>query len=99
MNHQSILDAAGLAEASITGGTLAVHTPIDGAQIAALHTHGADEVRAMIATGVDAFTAWRTVPAPRRGELVRLLGEQLRAEKEALGRVVTLESGKILQEG
>ena len=99
MNHQSILDAAGLAKADITGGTLAVHTPIDGAQIAALHTHGADEVRAMIATGVEAFKAWRTVPAPRRGELVRLLGEQLRAEKETLGRLVTLESGKILQEG
>ena len=99
MNHRSILDAAGLAEADITGGTLVVHTPIDGAKIAALRAHGAEAVQAMIATGVEAFKAWRTVPAPRRGELVRLLGEQLRADKETLGRVVTLESGKILQEG
>ncbi len=48
---------------------------------------------------VEAFRAWRDVPAPRRGELVRLFGEELRANKEALGRLVTLESGKILQEG
>src|SRR3954464_949720 len=53
----------------------------------------------MIAQGVTAFRAWRQVPAPRRGELVRLFGEELRAAKESLGRLVTLESGKILQEG
>jgi aldehyde dehydrogenase (NAD+) len=61
--------------------------------------HSPEEVRAMIAKGVKAFQAWRTVPAPRRGELVRLFGEELRAEKENLGRLVTLECGKILQEG
>ncbi len=47
----------------------------------------------------DAFLAWRTVPAPRRGELVRLLGEELRAAKEPLARLVTLEAGKIVSEG
>jgi aldehyde dehydrogenase (NAD+) len=99
MAHQSILDAAGLAEADVTGGTLAVHTPIDGTQIAALHSHGAGEVRGMIETGVAAFEGWRSVPAPRRGELVRLLGEVLREQKDSLGRLVTLECGKILQEG
>ena len=52
-----------------------------------------------IAASVEAFHAWREVPAPRRGELVRLFGEELRANKEALGRLVTLENGKILQEG
>ncbi|HEY6374663.1 MAG TPA: aldehyde dehydrogenase family protein, partial [Edaphobacter sp.] len=46
-----------------------------------------------------AFLEWRTVPAPRRGELVRLLGEELRAEAETLGRLVTIEAGKILSEG
>jgi aldehyde dehydrogenase (NAD+) len=61
--------------------------------------HSAEEVGAMIAKGVKAFQAWRTVPAPRRGELVRLFGEELRTEKENLGRLVTLECGKILQEG
>ena len=46
-----------------------------------------------------AFVAWRGVPAPKRGELIRLLGEELRASKDALGRLVTLETGKILPEG
>lgn len=46
-----------------------------------------------------AFLKWRMVPAPRRGELVRALGDELRANKEALGRLVSLEMGKILSEG
>ena len=54
---------------------------------------------AAVARAVAAFEAWRDVPAPRRGELVRLLGEELRREKEALGALVTLEVGKIAQEG
>jgi aldehyde dehydrogenase (NAD+) len=99
MAHADILAANGLMDAEITGGTLAVHTPIDGAEIARLKMHSAEEVGAMIAKGVKAFQAWRTVPAPRRGELVRLFGEELRTEKENLGRLVTLECGKILQEG
>jgi aldehyde dehydrogenase (NAD+) len=99
MAHTDILAANGLTDSEVTGGTLAVHTPIDGAEIARLKMHSAEEVRAMIATGVDAFRTWRTVPAPRRGELVRLFGEELRAEKENLGRLVTLECGKIVQEG
>ena len=99
MAHTDILAANGLTDAEITGGTLAVHTPIDGAEIARLKMQSAEEVRAMIAKGVKAFQAWRAVPAPRRGELVRLFGEELRAEKENLGRLVTLECGKILQEG
>jgi aldehyde dehydrogenase (NAD+) len=99
MAHSDILAANGLKKADITGGTLAVRTPIDGAEIAQLKTHGTKEVRAMVAKGVKAFELWRQVPAPRRGELVRLLGEELRAEKDNLGRLVTLESGKILQEG
>ncbi|MDE1938202.1 MAG: aldehyde dehydrogenase family protein, partial [Alphaproteobacteria bacterium] len=48
---------------------------------------------------VEAFRIWRDVPAPKRGELVRLLGDELRAHKDALGRLVTVENGKILQEG
>ena len=99
MAHTDILAANGLQPAELTGGTLAVQTPIDGAQIALLNTHSAEDVGAMIANGVTAFQVWREVPAPRRGELVRLLGEELRAEKKNLGRLVTLECGKILQEG
>ncbi len=99
MAHSDILAANGLRKADITGGTLVVRSPIDGAEIARLKTHDPDDVHAMVANGVSAFAAWRDVPAPRLGELVRLLGEELRAEKDNLGRLVTLESGKILQAG
>jgi aldehyde dehydrogenase (NAD+) len=54
---------------------------------------------AIITRSQEAFKAWRTVPAPRRGELVRLLGEELRAAKAELGALVTLEAGKITSEG
>ncbi|HEX8626397.1 MAG TPA: aldehyde dehydrogenase family protein, partial [Allosphingosinicella sp.] len=59
----------------------------------------ASEVSAAIGLAQGAFLAWREVPAPRRGELVRLFGEELRAEKDELGRLVTLECGKVLSEG
>ena len=54
---------------------------------------------AACARAAAAFLHWRDVPAPRRGELVRLLGEELRARKEPLARLVTLEAGKIIAEG
>src|ERR687887_721687 len=57
------------------------------------------EEAAAIEAAHAAFVAWRNVPAPRRGALVRLLGEELRAAKADLGRLVTLETGKIAQEG
>ncbi|MFQ5557036.1 MAG: aldehyde dehydrogenase family protein [Acidimicrobiales bacterium] len=99
MPHAEVLEAAGLEPSAISGGTLAVTTPIDGAEIARLVEHSDDDARAMIHRARQAFVDGRSVPAPRRGELVRLLGEELRANKEALGALVTLESGKILQEG
>ena len=57
------------------------------------------EAKAAIGRAHAAFLKWRSVPAPRRGELVRLLGEELRAAKAALGRLVTLEVGKVESEG
>jgi aldehyde dehydrogenase (NAD+) len=99
MAHGDILLGSGLTAAETGDGSLAVHSPIDGSRIALLRTHGPAEVRAMVVRAKAAFGAWRQVPAPRRGELVRLFGEELRAAKESLGRLVTLESGKILQEG
>ena len=74
-------------------------SPIDGAAIGSVAEAGADDVTAACARAQTAFLAWRTVPAPRRGELVRLLGEELRAAKEPLARLVTLEAGKIVSEG
>ncbi|MEK6204271.1 MAG: aldehyde dehydrogenase family protein, partial [Amylibacter sp.] len=99
MNSTKILKAAGFTASELTGGTLVVHTPIDGSEIASLKTHSVQDVLQMIGMGNKAFSAWKSVPAPRRGELVRRLGDELRAEKENLGRLVTLECGKIYQEG
>jgi aldehyde dehydrogenase (NAD+) len=90
-----------LAQLGVTAisGDHVVRSPIDGAEIGRVSYDTPPGTEAKIAASVDAFRAWRDVPAPRRGELVRLLGEELRAHKDALGRLVTLEAGKILQEG
>ncbi|WP_370274865.1 L-piperidine-6-carboxylate dehydrogenase [Pararhodobacter marinus] len=94
-----ILAACGFDKAELAGGTLAVTSPIDGAEIARLAETPVDDMPAIIAQAGAAFDAWRRVPAPRRGELIRLLGEELRASKDALGALVTLEAGKIVSEG
>ena len=99
MSHKQILEAAGLTASDLNGGTLAVHSPIDGAKVACVTETDSAEMPAIIAKSRAAFMAWREVPAPRRGELVRLLGEELRASREALGALVTLETGKIVSEG
>lgn len=80
-------------------GALKVHTPITGNLIAQVQETAARDSTAMIEAAHAAFRAWRLVPAPKRGELVRLLGEELRAKKEALGRLVSIEVGKIASEG
>ena len=66
-------------------GPLAARSPIDGATLARLPIETADDADRIVRQAQSAFQAWRTVPAPRRGELVRLLGEELRAHKEDLG--------------
>ncbi|MBM3569867.1 MAG: aldehyde dehydrogenase family protein, partial [Alphaproteobacteria bacterium] len=84
---------------SLRPGALAVRSPISGETVASLRADGSDDLNAKIGRALEAFGRWRSVPAPRRGELVRLFGEELRAHKVALGRLVTLEAGKIPQEG
>ncbi len=86
-----------LAKLGVTsGGDLISVSPIDGRQIGRVAT---GDPATAAAAAASAFLHWRSVPAPRRGELVRLLGEELRAAKEALARLVTLEAGKIVSEG
>ena len=97
--HSATLAAAGFAPDDLTGGKLAVRSPIDGATLAHLRETDAAQMPAIIARAQSAFVPWRNVPAPRRGELVRLLGEELRAAKADLGALVTLEVGKITSEG
>ncbi|MDT8427480.1 MAG: aldehyde dehydrogenase family protein [Pseudomonadales bacterium] len=83
----------------MTTPNLIIHSPIDGSEIGRLQTTPLAQVEAMMQTSQRAFAQWRTVPAPRRGELVRLLGEELRAAKDELGRLVSREAGKIRSEG
>jgi aldehyde dehydrogenase (NAD+) len=99
VTYSQILKDAGLGNGRVAEGNFKVRSPIDGSEIAKLKDHSPAEVLAAIRTAAAAFKIWREVPAPRRGELIRLFGEELRREKENLGRLVTLESGKILQEG
>ena len=81
------------------GAGLDSHSPIDGRRIGSVAQASASDVTAACERAQTAFLAWRKVPAPRRGELVRLLGDELRAAKEPLARLVTLEAGKIVSEG
>ncbi len=99
MSHRDILAACGLSGSDLSGGDLPVTTPVDGTELARMESHSANDVLAMTGKATSAFRAWRILPAPRRGEFVRLLGEELRREKENLGALVTLDCGKILQEG
>src|SRR5580698_586364 len=99
MTSDDILERLGFTTAELKGGSLSVRSPIDGAEIARVPETAAADMAAIIERSHHAFLAWRDVPAPRRGELVRLLGEELRASKEALGALVTLEVGKIVSEG
>lgn len=93
----ALLRQLGVADAAFTGGDLFAHSPIDGSVIGAVHSSG--EIDAVLARAAAAFLQWRSVPAPKRGELVRLLGEELRAHKDALARLVTIEAGKVVSEG
>ncbi len=99
MSYTSILTELGLSDAEIASGTLNVRTPVDGSTFATVPETTSAEMLDAIGNAKKAFGAWRQVPGPRRGELVRLLGDELRAAKEPLGRLVALECGKIYQEG
>ncbi|MBO9411875.1 MULTISPECIES: aldehyde dehydrogenase family protein [unclassified Ruegeria] len=99
MTAQTTLANLDLTVAELTGGSLAVHSPIDGSLLAEVHETPAGDMGTVFANAKTAFKAWRTVPAPRRGELIRLLGEELRAAKDDLGALVSWEAGKITSEG
>jgi aldehyde dehydrogenase (NAD+) len=95
----AILTRIGVQEAAFAPQGLAAVSPISGETIARVRATSAAEAGAAIGLAASAFETWRTVPPPRRGELVRLLGEELRAAKSDLGALVTIETGKILSEG
>jgi aldehyde dehydrogenase (NAD+) len=95
----ALLTQMGVAHQMFSGGDLPVWSPIDGGQIGAVQTSTASSVATTISHAAEAFASWRLVPAPRRGELVRQLGDMLRRHKDALGLLVTIDCGKPLSEG
>ncbi|MDO1558148.1 aldehyde dehydrogenase family protein [Brevundimonas sp. 2R-24] len=95
----NLLERLEIGRAASTGQGLESRSPIDGQVLGHAPLHDAAEASAAAARAQSAFQAWRRVPAPRRGELVRLLGEELRRIKDDLGLLVTLEAGKIRSEG
>jgi aldehyde dehydrogenase (NAD+) len=84
---------------SADAGDIAVTTPIDAGLIGHVATASPDDIESALAGSCAAFLQWRILPAPRRGELVRQFGNALRAHKDNLARLVTIECGKPLSEG
>ncbi len=109
-NFKEILSACGIGESvnavctgtqwkSGSGEPLSVHTPIDLSELTTFKQASASDYDEVVNKATAAFEEWRKWPAPKRGEVVRQIGNKLRENKEALGKLVTLEMGKIYQEG
>lgn len=96
---RAILNALGIQDSELEKGDLEICSPLNGTVLGRLEQHKIGDVAAMTKKAQEAFLEWRRVPAPVRGEFVRILGEELRAAKDDLGRLVTLENGKIYSEG
>jgi aldehyde dehydrogenase (NAD+) len=96
---RTLLSKLGVNETAYTGGKMPSFSPVSGEKIADIAIHSADDTAMAIEKADAAFREWRLVPAPKRGELVRLFGEELRALKSELGRLVSIEAGKIPSEG
>jgi aldehyde dehydrogenase (NAD+) len=82
-----------------SGEVISSYSPVDGKHIADVKSTTKEEYEQVILTAQKAYQEWRLIPAPKRGEIVRQFGEKLRAKKDALGRLVSYEMGKSLQEG
>ena len=84
---------------TLAAGSLPAHSPITGEQLASIAEHSPADAAGAIEAAKAAYLKWRNVPAPKRGELVRLWAEELRAHKADLGRLVSIEVGKVVSEG
>ncbi len=108
--YKEILEACGIKDVNSgacwgewiekpSGGELEVFTPICGSRLATVLMAGPDDYEQVIGKAQQAFKTWRMLPAPKRGEIIRQLGNALREKKSELGALVTLEMGKIVAEG
>ncbi|HKX76011.1 MAG TPA: aldehyde dehydrogenase family protein [Acidimicrobiia bacterium] len=109
MDREQIFEALGLTDLNpgayagewlpAEGNALSVANPTTGATLATVAQTTAEQYEQVVASSTETFTRWRSLPAPKRGEYVRRLGDALRRHKEPLGALVTLEMGKIKAEG
>lgn len=99
LSVSSLLSKLGVPRAAYTEGDISATSPIDGANLGAVISTPLPDVSLAVGRAHAAFLHWRAVPAPRRGELVRLLASELRTHKQTLGTLVAIEAGKVLSEG
>jgi aldehyde dehydrogenase (NAD+) len=99
MNINFLLTNCGVPHETHSKGQLIVHSPIDGNEIARVSTASTEQVATFINEAHQAFLKWRAIPAPRRGELIRLFGNELRQHKADLGTIISIEVGKVMSEG
>ena len=98
-DHAGLRDPAASPPGMPSAALVDVHNPATGERIAQVRTASAEDYEDVMTSAAQAASLWRSVPAPKRGEAIRLIGEELRRVKEDLGRLVSLENGKILAEG
>ena len=96
---QSIFKSLNLGLPPFNAQGFEVNSPVDGRLLAKVTAHTETQISAELFRSHQASLAWRKVPAPKRGELVRVFGELVRQHKEPLGQLISHETGKILQEG
>src|SRR5688500_9214660 len=80
-------------------GVIASRNPATGELLGTVYSASQADYETIVSRALESFASWRTTPAPRRGEAIRLCGEALRKHKDALGSLVTMEMGKIKPEG
>ena len=100
MDKQGLFQSLGiehLLDSNNKSGYIQSHSPIDGQFLGSVRPHTPQETSDAIGRAQKAFEYWRYIPAPKRGELIGLYGQMLQQYKEALGTLVTLEMGKILE--
>lgn len=82
-----------------SGDILTSNSPIDGSELASFNQASKNDYDQVVKKSIEAFHIWKSWPAPKRGDIVRQIGNKLRENKEALGKLVTVEMGKSYQEG
>jgi aldehyde dehydrogenase (NAD+) len=99
IKEQNFGASTGTVHWNTSGPKVDSYSPADGQFIGSVNQATAEDYEKVISKAAEAFKIWRTIPAPKRGEIVRQMGDQLRAFKEPLGKLVSYEMGKSLQEG